>query len=95
MLVFVAHHCRHTLDTAVGHESKPTRLLSSFILENDAVLEDAKPTKVISELVQGQVVWQTPNEYLSVLRIVHVDGLLYLVNFILQFRVLRGSWRSL
>lgn len=86
MLVLVPHHRRHALNTAVSHKSKASGFLSALVFENHAIFKDAEVAEVISEFVEGQVVRQPTHEYLSVLRIVHVDCLLNLVDFFLQLR---------
>lgn len=49
--------------------------------------------EVVSKLVDGQVVRESSHEDLSVLRIIHIDCLLDLVNLILQFLMLFAGWR--
>lgn len=88
VLVLIFHHDRDTLNGAVRHKPKASGLVGLFVFEDDAVFQNAEVTKVVSELVDRQVVRKTSHEYLSVLRVIHVNGLLDLINLLLQFVVL-------
>ena len=65
----IAHsnYILYAADVRVSHETKPSRLLCSFVLYNNTVFKSPESTKIFTELTLLQVVWEAANKYLSVL----------------------------
>lgn len=73
--LFDGHDGVHGADVLVGNKPESARLLGPLVFKNHAVLELSVLRKVLLEIVQGQIVWQSAYEYLLILRIRQINSL--------------------
>ncbi len=81
MIISLFHHLRNIINISISHKSKTSRLASTLIFKNHTILKLSKLSKIISKGLQQQVMRQTSNENLPILRVFYIKIACLLLSF--------------
>jgi hypothetical protein len=92
MIISLFHNLCHIINICIRHKSKTSRLASSFIFQNHTIFKLSKLSKIISKRLQLQIMWQTSNKNLPILRVFYIKIACLLLGFTKPI-ILKLTWR--
>jgi len=92
MIISLFHNLRNIINISISHKSKTSWLASTLIFKNHTILKLSKLSKIISECLQQQVMRQTSNENLPILRVFYIKIACLLLGFTEPI-ILKLAWR--
>ena len=77
VIIFLLHDFLSRCKLSVSDKTKASRLLSSFVLQNNTIINGAISLKVLLKFRKGKIMRQPTNEYFPILRIRVVNPFLF------------------